>query len=248
MSMLFETAKPLEFAKKKYGDREVTYRVGSSDESVLAEVLEKHIYRRLNIGFDVERGEHWLDLGANIGAFAVYCQLRGAAVDCYEPDSSNLELLRLNAPQAVIYGKAVTNLRAEKLPFRKGRSETDFSRATIIEGNLPEHPEGDLPNLYGGFLKGITYFEGCKMDIEGSEFGLIDDELIPGCRKLVMEYHLLRDHGNLKNFSRRMEILRHHFKHLHYAPSIFQGAVDGKYQGRFDVPVFAWNEKEKGNE
>jgi FkbM family methyltransferase len=240
MNTLFEIAKPLERAVKKYGDRQVHYRVGTSDESVLAECLEKHVYRRLNLCFDVERGEHWLDLGANIGAFAVYCQLRSASVVCFEPDSSNLELLRLNAPEADIYASAVTNQKAAKLLFKKGKSATDFSRATILGENLPEHPEGELWNTHGAFLKEIEC-DGCKMDIEGSEFGLIDEELLPNCRKLVMEYHILRDHGNLLNFARRMQILHKHFAHVHYAPSVLNGAVEGKYQGRFDVPVFAWN-------
>lgn len=240
MNTLFDIEKPFERAVKNCGARQVTYRVGTSDESVLAEVLDKHIYRRLNIGFDVENGEYWLDLGANIGAFAVYCEMRGASVTCFEPDSSNLELLRLNAPEAEIYATAVTNQKAPKLPFKKGKSATDFSRATILGDNLPGHPEGELCNTYGRFLK-ETECDGCKMDIEGSEFGLIEDGLLPKCRKLVMEYHILRDHGSLERFTARMETLKKHFERLHYPSSVFHGAVEGKYQGRFDFQVFAWN-------
>jgi hypothetical protein len=75
------------------------YRPGASDERVLREVITKATYRRSSIGFDVRQGETWLDLGANIGAFALYCKLNHATAVCYEPDPDCFALLTLNVPE-----------------------------------------------------------------------------------------------------------------------------------------------------
>lgn len=75
------------------------YRPHTSDERVLREVITKAAYRRTTLGFDVRPGEVWLDLGANIGAFALYCKTKRATAVCYEPDPDCFELLSLNVPE-----------------------------------------------------------------------------------------------------------------------------------------------------
>src|SRR5262245_56529623 len=104
------------------------YRSGTTDENVLREVLVARTYRKPSIGFDVEAAEHWLDLGANIGAFALYCQSRGAVAECYEPMPDWFALLRRNAPKFKCYPRAVSHLRAPEVPFWTSRKPTDHYR------------------------------------------------------------------------------------------------------------------------
>ena len=193
------------------------YRQGSTDELVLHEVLDNRIYRRAKMGFDVESGENWLDLGANIGAFALYCKLRGATAECYEPDPDCFALLGKNVPDFTLHNVAVTASTADRIPFWKGRSSKDFYRATAC-GNrfLPRHPSGLLSNRHGGFLVGCS-FDGVKMDIEGSEGALLDQGLLPRCRKLCVEYHLSRDDSAV-NLQRRLDLLRLRFRTVKYPP------------------------------
>lgn len=204
------------------------YRPGTSDEKVLEEVIYHSPYRLKKIGFQVTPGERWLDLGANIGAFALYCKLHGATAVCYEPDYDCFDVLMQNVPEFDLHNSAVTASREPKLRFWKGKSPTDFYRATAIvkEGStLPPHPLGELPNTYGGFLR-EQYFDGVKMDIEGSEGPLLDEGLVPNCEKLCIEYHLSRD-GSPENLKRRVELLERHFKVVHYTSDYKQMMEDG---------------------
>lgn len=243
------------------------YRPNSTDERVLKEVIDLSGYRRKNIDFDVKPGEKWLDLGANIGAFAAYACIKGADhVDCFEPDPDCHAILVHNL--ACMTGrfancsfssqrKAVTIHKETSLPFYKGVKENDFYRNTICKTRQP-HPSGMLPNIHAGLVfatdskhpdpghpkfgdHGVfREWDGCKMDIEGSEFGLIDAGTLPKCKKLVLEYHLSRD-KELKNFRRRREILKKHFDHVHYLPSLDQAYPDDRYPGMFDRLIFCWN-------
>src|SRR5690349_1246697 len=91
------------------------YRPGSSDEDVLKEVIDRHAYRRKKDGFEVELGERWLDLGANIGAFALYCRLHGARAVCYEPEPDCFSILEKNAPGFEKFNFAVTDKKEKYL-------------------------------------------------------------------------------------------------------------------------------------
>lgn len=223
------------------------YRPGTSDEGVLKEVIVRHCYARRRAGFDVMPGEKWLDLGANIGAFALYAKAHGAAsVDGYEPDPDCFDILQRNCKGlgGLRIQAAVTNRKEKNLPFRKGRDDNDHYRATILQNNrLPAHPLGTLPNLHASAIRGRRY-DGVKMDIEGSEFGLIDDELIPKCDKLVMEYHFLRDERDINRFRKRMNILAKYFKHIWF-PAFIQKDIEAKrpYSGRLDTQIFCWERK-----
>jgi hypothetical protein len=82
-------------------------------------------------------------------------------------------------------------------------------------------------------------FDGVKMDIEGSEFGLIDNWFLPRCQKLVLEYHTSRD-ASFENLQRRLEVLESHFKNVK-RPACFE---TGKgFPPRFDQKIFCWGER-----
>jgi len=202
----------------RIGGAVVLYRKGTSDERVFDEVVCNRGYRRVRMGFDVMPDETWLDLGANIGAFAIYCMLRGAKAVCYEPDPDCFELLGRNVPHFSIFRTAVTNRHEDNLPFWKGRLETDHYRQTAYPtSGLPAHPCGTLPNMHGSYIKPIKGFDGIKMDIEGAEAGLLDDDLLPLAEKLCIEYHTSRD-ASMKNLERRLNFLKARYKVVSYPP------------------------------
>jgi FkbM family methyltransferase len=224
----------MDLATRPYAEGITAYfRPNTSDICVLTEVIEQRIYRRARIDFDVKKGERWLDLGANIGAFAVYCRIKGATAVCYEPDSDCFEILKLNAPRFKIHPFAVTANYDEMIPFWKGKVSSNYSKATCIPSpNLPKHPAEYLQNVHASALVERS-FDGVKMDIEGSEGELIDQWLLPKCNKLCMEYHSSRD-KSIKNLERRLGILKEKFKIVDYPPEfdrIIQANENDSYGG-----------------
>lgn len=215
----------------------VYYRPQTSDERVIKEVIELRSYQRTRLKFDVEGGERWLDLGANIGAFSIYCKIRGATAVAFEPDPGCFEILSRNVPEFERHQLAVTNIFAPKIPFytaAQGLSGTMRSLA------LPSHtrytafptprckPHGELPNIHASFLGQLGWFHGIKIDIEGGEFGILDDELLPACKKLCIEYHTSRDQS-VPRLRQRLEYLKRKFKTVHYPPE-YQRAMDSGAQ------------------
>lgn len=236
----------MNLVSRSYADGITAYfRPQTSDSRVLDEVIDQRIYRRKRIDFDVKKGERWLDLGANIGAFAIYCRIKGATAVCFEPDTTCFEILKLNAPSFELRPFAVTASHEETLPFWKGKLSNNHSKATSIPSSgLPKHPSGSLQNLHGSLLL-EREFDGVKMDIEGSEGELIDQWLLPKCQKLCMEYHSSRD-KSIENLRRRLGILKEKFKIVDYPPEfdrIIAAGGNESYEGSqltyFDRMIFA---------
>jgi FkbM family methyltransferase len=221
-------------------DIDTYFRPNSSDVDVIREVCERKVYRKKTVGFDVEPGEHWLDLGANIGAFALYCRMRGAKATCFEPDPENFEVLKKNAPDFSLVNAAVTSLRQPKLCFFKSNNPDNHYRQTIIPVGRYK-PAGEFHNVYAGRLNGVAFYDGVKMDIEGSEFGLIDYDLLPKTRKMVMEYHTSRD-KSWEMLDVRLSMLKGKFKHVKY-PKVLDDYIErkGDVDLRFDQVIFCWN-------
>jgi FkbM family methyltransferase len=219
-------------------------REDGSDIMGAREVLEKKVYRRLRDGFDVMPGEVWLDLGANIGAFAVYCRSRGARAVCFEPEPDCYKILLRNASGMQCQPYAVTASCEKELSFSVSANSDNHYRGTVLPvKNYKEHKP--VLNCYAGDLVKFCVgqkgggFDGVKMDIEGSEGPIIDEWLLPRCDKLVMELHTSRD-ASFENLQRRLQILRKRFKNLKY-PSMFE---TGKgFPPCYDQIIFAWDAK-----
>lgn len=226
----------------------------SSDEQAAEEVLVKKAYTRKGHGptgfkFDVLPGERWLDLGANIGAFAVYCRARGATAVCFEPEPGCFKLLQKNAAGFRCYQLAVTASHEKQLAFCKSKNPENNYRGTVlpVENYIGVEP---VNNLYAGELEGYTgsvngnSFDGIKMDIEGAEGEILDNWLLPRTKKLVMEYHTSRD-TSLVNLARRLGHLLDRF-HTVKIPQLFLRAIEGDLKGfppRFDQLIFAMEPK-----
>jgi FkbM family methyltransferase len=220
------------------------YRAGTSDENALIEVIEKKAYRRASIDFDVKPGERWLCAGSNIGAFALYAKSKGAkSVTCFEPMPDCFAILKKNAtgPIFKLHNKAITNIDAPTVTFYMPRREKDKYRSTLLP-RKGKYPEITVKNLYASKLRGK--FDAAKLDIEGSELGIIDDGLLPRVEKLCFEMHLSRD-NDLSRLAKRIRMLRKLYRNVVYCPELERLVKKGKGTGRtyFDRVVWAWGLK-----
>ena len=214
-------------------------RPGASDERVLEEVITRRCYRRTSANFDLEKGERWLDLGANIGAFALYCAQRGAVATCYEPDEENFKLLEKNVPQFELNRKAVIAENVKEVKWFTARNSSTHSRNSIVEKRSLQ-PVGFVPSFYAkNFTK--LKFNGVKMDIEGAEGAILDNWFLPTCKKLVLEYHTSRD-SSVKNLASRIANIQNHFKQTAIPPEFLRAIArkDREFKSFFDRLIFAW--------
>lgn len=214
------------------------YRPDTSDEKILRGLILKSDYRMVSIGFDVKQGERWLDLGANVGAFAIYCKIRNATTVCYEPDPDCFAILEKNAPWSELHQACVTNQQTETLAFNVSTRKDNHYRGSILKNQSLKF-KAEVANVYGGDLKD-QQFDGVKMDIEGAELGLLDDGLILPSKKLVMEYHCSRD-DNPANMKRRLDYLRSLYQHVKYQAWLDRRIAAGQsVKNLMDPVIFCW--------
>lgn len=131
----------------EYRGRPVSYRVGTSDEEAMRGVLDAECY--LTPGFDVVRGERWLDLGANIGMFSVFCEARGAHAEAYEPDEGCFELLKRNTLHTLCTKAFVSDQKDPFLPLFVSPKTRSHWRGTFLPVEQFE-PIGYVDNVYMG--------------------------------------------------------------------------------------------------
>jgi FkbM family methyltransferase len=224
---------------------EIFYRKDTTDLNCLKEVLIQKCYKHTKHNIFVNEGETWLDLGGNMGAFGLYCELRKASnVISFEPDSDNYDLMKLNYENNLkntkfdIFQAAVTVKKESEIQFFKAYKETDRYRFSTIKNNRPTIK---MPNVCVEELMDMQ-FDGIKMDIEGSEFDILDQRKLPNCKKLIMEYHITKD-KSMRNFHSRMDYLRQIFKRVHYFESLDKFDRNGNYPGFFDRVIFCTNER-----
>lgn len=138
-------------------------------------------------GFQIASGDRVVDVGANVGAFAVLAVRRGANVEAYEPHPETFAHLERN-----VAGVGVRCVEAAVVarPPRGGTVALELD------------PDSDTRHRVGGpgiEVPAVTLSEaiagGCdllKLDCEGAEFELLDltsDDLLRGVRRIACEVH-----------------------------------------------------------
>lgn len=165
----------------------LTIRPDTTDKTAALEVIKKRVYESKT--FPIEASDVWLDAGANIGTFSLLAASRGASVIAVEPHPDNLLLLRKN-----VAGRAVRIIEGA-VAFEGGTAslfvcngERNKYRHTLcsIRGRssitvqvLPIQPL-------------LQQVNAVKLDIEGSEFDILERCDFGRVRKLVFEYHFDR--------------------------------------------------------
>jgi FkbM family methyltransferase len=174
-----------------------------SDIGIVEEVFIDRVYEppaRVTRSLDsLGRPLRILDLGANIGLFAVFALARWpqASVVAFEPDPQNLEVLNLTIGEADTDSRwrleeaAATNFAGE-VSFAVGR----YAESAIVD-KLPS------PGSNVRRVRAVDAFDSlgeadlAKLDIEGGEWAILGDPRLAQIptRVLVLEYHPQRSPG-----------------------------------------------------
>jgi FkbM family methyltransferase len=180
-----------------------------SDYITIDEIFRRDVYKMKE---RVLPGERWLDIGGNIGAFALRCNELGAKVEIYEPCQRNIEKLIDNLartgftihPVAVSDWNGSTELFLEKggqwrhtIKRVKGRTSESVSVIDAV----------DLPNDC----------DGIKLDCEGAEVEIVYrlKKLPP---KLILEFDRDR-RPNKKDYDDFIAYLKSKYNRV-FAPEV----------------------------
>jgi FkbM family methyltransferase len=217
-------------------------RPETTDIKAVTEVCIKKEYRNSKIDFHFEKNEYWLDLGGHIGSFSLMVnKLYDCKTKTFEADQNNFEILKKNMFECSNYqiiNKAVTTSNRDFVNFFKPTKENDHYRYTECENKRP-HLKIENINAIQVFKEN---FDGCKMDIEGSELKFIDNGIIPKCEKLVMEFHITKDR-KMKNVFKRISILQDFFHVVHFNKSILKLDQNDIYTWGNDFKIWCMKRK-----
>lgn len=142
--------------------------------------------------------DHWLDIGANIGAFAVRAAMLGSQILAFEPESScaaqlekNCELN--NTPLVVIARSAVVGRERGEVDLAISNSFSSTHRIGHIRGRSSiKVPAVNIDDTVNHFQ-----INKIKMDCEGSEAEILETMNFSPIKEIVFEYHFafLGDHN-----------------------------------------------------
>jgi FkbM family methyltransferase len=139
----------------------------------------------------VPEGATVIDIGANVGMFALLAARSARFVHAFEPEPRNCDLLRQNCQsnaRIIIHNEAV-GAADGTARLSVGASSTGFS----LFGDSTETCPVTVRTLSAVFSHyGIEYCDFLKLDCEGAEYPILLDsppELFHKVRCLAMEYH-----------------------------------------------------------
>lgn len=149
-------------------------------------------------GYEVGRGDVVIDVGANIGVFALYAATRapGVRVLAYEPFPGNVKWLRRNVERS---GLTNVEVRERAVGGRTGARVLHVSDDWImhsLSGDGAAAPGGlevecvSFDDLMRG--EGVGRCDLLKLDCEGSEYEILEGcapETLARVRRIVGEYH-----------------------------------------------------------
>jgi FkbM family methyltransferase len=146
-------------------------------------------------GLMPEPGWHVVDVGANIGVFALWAERLGAHVTAYEPEPNTFASLvtnvagrRISPRQAALVGEAAPSAR---LYLSGVRSTRHTLLAKEIESSAPLRDFVDVPTVTLADVVG----DGCdllNLDCEGAEFEALlrtEDQTLRRAKRLFVEWH-----------------------------------------------------------
>jgi FkbM family methyltransferase len=226
MSAKVETHSGLRFAVR-----------GPFDSAVCEEVVTKRCYERPRLGFTVRPGELWLDCGANIGAFAVWAErVCKARVIAYEACEENAIVARQN----LLLNGCESTVRTAFVSSRgRGVTSVNFNQRTPARSST-------VAKGKQRFVGNVSLAEeikqhrpaGLKIDIEGGELRMLDDDLpLEGIRAVAIEYHFRFD-KSCENARRRIAPLLSRFKHNAIPKTVFTHSEWPAWQ---DAILFFWS-------
>lgn len=193
-------------SKQDYHVRQIeglTFTARDDDMNIATEVIVNKAYVRKGVA--PSSGENWLDLGSNIGIFALWASNRGAEVTCYEPEPNCFELLELNH-KGPNFNKGVSRENGSLMLYDSPRKTN--SRATLIK----VHGYREVGSVECVAASTLGSYDGVKCDIEGAELDILEDSWSIPCETLILEYHTSRLKKNWGRMKKHFDNLRDCFK------------------------------------
>lgn len=239
-------------AKKKYEAKDIRkplifkVRKGTSDEKSIAEVVTRRGYGRYN--FTPRPGEQWIDLGANIGAFAVWAAAHGANVAAYEPEPGCYERLVINAG---LNGKTIqdritpiqsgvaADARKKKMHMSVNSARGNVWRSSMFK----DWQGGESIDVPVTTVEGLWTPDNCiKMDIEGMEMPILERFADKPVKRLVFEWSFDID-PSLDRFRQVIKTLQETYPNVK-GGNVPDDAPEDKWQPQWFPPcrlVYCWS-------
>jgi len=205
----------LELNKVNVGGLDWLIRPDSSDIKSINEVVGKHSYEKQGITLDA--GDSWIDLGANIGAFTVLAASKGCKVTAYEPDPVSWRMtkenLKINGLEAEVINAAVTTTTSNNAAFYVNSARKNYWRNSLVK----QWRGGKTIKVKTLNFKDCLYTGAhIKMDIEGSEFPILESLDYSKIGNLVFEWSFDVD-PSIPRFKQVIEKLNAEYSKVTYA-------------------------------
>ena len=209
----------------KYADNanDTTTLYGDAAGQYFATFIRKEL--ELQNALEIESGDVFVDLGANIGMSSKYALMKGAELYCFEPDRKMLELLEKNVPQAKIYPYAISAKSSEVELYH-------WPYNHVIGGPTYKAKCITLRNVLSLVDKPINYL---KIDIEGYEEDIFDTLTATECSKidkLMIEHH---NYGTFDAFCNKLIGLGFEIKYVDRGIQAFIYARNKNFNNRINM-------------
>lgn len=174
-------------------------RPDTFDTTCIDEVYRQDVYRMRKW----VRDRHVVDLGANVGVFAIWAlALNARHVTAVEAVPENMSALAANVAAAIRRGVSVgerLSVVQAAIAGEEGREGIEFYGTSAGHYAYTHHGGDDvdaitLDSLTGDLDAGWV----CKVDIEGSEYETLLAANLEGCSYIAIEFHG-HDHINGRN-------------------------------------------------
>lgn len=154
-------------------------------------------------GYEIKKNDTVIDIGANIGVFAIYAATRSKDVNvlAFEPFPDNADWLRKNVsqsrlPNIKVYQQAVAGVTEE----RKLQMSDSWMKHALSETDkeVADFPEKNGQSIkvqcveFDNVLKDVPKCDLLKIDCEGSEYEILyssSPETLKKIQKIVGEFH-----------------------------------------------------------
>lgn len=180
-----------------------------TDPIVVKEIFEENVYEVKDTHFN--RGGVVIDIGANIGTFAMYAGQFAEKVYAIEPEPHNLEALKNNIDINGMNDKVIP------IPFGisnfKGTAVIhDSGGGSSIKDDGAFGAEIEIMTLDNFFsLYEIDSVDVLKIDVEGSEVEIIlgaSEETLNKCKYITMEFDI-RSGSDLGKMTQKLSETHH---------------------------------------
>ena len=175
----------------------IRFLIGAGETTSLGEVLQERCYEQLT-DFVPKRGWTVVDVGANIGAFALLQASRGARVVAFEPNPDCFRRLA-RAARSNGFGSRLTIVE-RAVAEAPGHAELAVEAGNTLLGSTVHAPAGDRVQLIGVEVDsldralsalGMGHLDLLKLDAEGSEPDILRgaERTLERVDRIVLEYH-----------------------------------------------------------